>query len=242
MAGSAHGVDKGGLTDKGRDMVKRMEAKKMIVDLSHGSDQQIDDVLAMATRPVVVSHTGVRGTCDNRRNLSDVQLRAIAANGGLVGIGFWETAVCGKDAAAIAKAVRYAAELIGIDHVALGSDFDGAVPVPFDASGMVKLTEALLAAGFSPDDTAKVMGGNEIRFCWRICRTDESERSDWRAGYAHSLSLFAIQSCCAPPEMLRQLQALRLVVGAEVGAVERLRPRAACARRPGGRRSGRARG
>ena len=75
MGGSAHGVDKGGLTDKGRDMVRRMEAKQMIVDLSHGSDQQIDDVLAMATRPVVVSHTGVRGTCDNRRNLSDEQLR-----------------------------------------------------------------------------------------------------------------------------------------------------------------------
>ena len=56
-------------------MVRRMEAKKMIVDLSHGSDQQIDDVLAMATRPVVVSHTGVKGTCDNRRNLSDDQLR-----------------------------------------------------------------------------------------------------------------------------------------------------------------------
>jgi microsomal dipeptidase-like Zn-dependent dipeptidase len=164
MGGSAHGVGKGGLTDKGRDMVRRMEAKKMIVDLSHGSDQQIDDVLKMATRPVVVSHTGVKGTCDNRRNLSDAQLRAVAANGGLVGIGFWETAVCGKDAADIAKAAKYAAGLVGVDHVALGSDFDGAVPLPFDATGLVKLTEALLAAGFSPEDTAKVMGGNEMRF------------------------------------------------------------------------------
>ena len=164
MGGSAHGVDKGGLTDKGRDMIRRMEAKHMIVDLSHGSDQQFSDVLAMARRPVVVSHSGVKGTCDNRRNLSDAQLRAIAANGGLIGIGFWETAVCGKDAAAIARAVKYAAGLVGVDHVALGSDFDGAVPVPFDATGLVKLTEALLAAGFTPQDTAKVMGGNEIRF------------------------------------------------------------------------------
>ena len=164
MAGSAHGVEKGGLTDKGRDMIKRMEAKKMVVDLSHGSDRQIDDVLAMATRPVVVSHTGVKGTCDNRRNLSDAQLSAVAANGGLVGIGFWGTAVCGKDAAAIAKAAKYAAGLVGVDHVALGSDFDGAVPVPFDATGLATLTEALLAAGFSPADTAKVMGGNEVRF------------------------------------------------------------------------------
>ena len=126
MAGSAHGVDKGGLADKGRDVIRRMEAKRMIVDLAHGSDQVVDDVLAMATRPVVVSHTGVRGTCDNRRNLSDDQLRAIARNGGLVGIGFWQTAVCGTDAAAIARAIRYTADLIGVDHVALGSDFDGA--------------------------------------------------------------------------------------------------------------------
>ena len=164
MAGSAHGVDKGGLADKGRDVIRRMEAKRMIVDLAHGSDQVVDDVLAMATRPVVVSHTGVRGTCDNRRNLSDDQLRAIARNGGLVGIGFWQTAVCGTDAAAIAKAIRYTADLIGVDHVALGSDFDGATRVPFDASGLVKLTEALLAVGFSREDVAKVMGGNEIRF------------------------------------------------------------------------------
>lgn len=164
FGGSAHGVDKGSLTALGREVVKRMEAKKMIVDLAHASEKQIDDVLAVATRPLVVSHTGVRGTCDNRRNLSDAHLKAIAAQGGLIGIGFWETATCGKDAAAIARAIRYAADVAGIDHVALGSDFDGAVPTPFDASGLVKLTEALIAAGFTPDEIGKVMGGNEIRF------------------------------------------------------------------------------
>ncbi len=164
MAGSAHGVQKGGLTDAGRDMLHRMEDQQMIVDLSHGSAKQIDEVLKTATRPVVVSHTGVRGTCDNNRNLSDDQLRAIAANGGLVGIGFWETAVCGADAAAIARAHRYAATLIGADHVALGSDFDGSVKVPFDATGLVTVTEALLAEGFTDEDVRKVMGGNQIRF------------------------------------------------------------------------------
>jgi membrane dipeptidase len=163
MGGSAHGVEKYGLTERGRDMIARMEAKGMIVDLSHGSDRLISDVLAMAKRPVVISHAGVRGTCDNRRNLSDEQLRGIAANGGLVGIGFWYTAVCGRDAAAIARALRYTADLIGVDHVALGSDFDGAVPTPFDASGMVKLTDALVEAGFSQDEIGKIMGGNVIR-------------------------------------------------------------------------------
>jgi microsomal dipeptidase-like Zn-dependent dipeptidase len=163
MGGSAHGVTKGGLTEKGRDMIRRMEEKRMIVDLAHASSQTIDDVLKMATRPVVVSHTGVKATCNNTRNLSDEQLKAIAAKGGLVGIGFWDTAVCGYDAKAIAKAIRYTANLISVEHVALGSDFDGAVAVPFDATGLVQLTDALIAEGFSDEEITKIMGGNEIR-------------------------------------------------------------------------------
>lgn len=164
MGGSAHGVDKGGLTDKGRDMVRRMEEKGMILDLAHASSATIDDALAVSKRPVVISHTGVKGTCYNNRNLSDDQLRAVAAKGGLIGIGYWETAICGRDAAAIARAIRHTADVAGIDHVALGSDFDGAVTMPFDTTGLVQVTDALLAAGFSDEDTGKAMGGNEIRF------------------------------------------------------------------------------
>jgi microsomal dipeptidase-like Zn-dependent dipeptidase len=164
MGGSAHGMEKGGLTDKGHDMIRRMEEKKMIVDIAHASPVQIDDVLAMATRPVVVSHSGVKGTCDNRRNLSDDQLRAVANNGGLVGIGFWETAICGTDAAAIARAQRYTADVIGVDHLALGSDFDGAVATPFDATGLVQVTDAMIAQGFTDEEIGKAMGGNQIRF------------------------------------------------------------------------------
>jgi len=164
MAGSAHGVKKGGLTEAGVDMIERMEARGMIVDLAHGSMAQIDDVLAMATRPVVVSHTGVRGTCDNGRNLSDDQLRAIAAKGGLVGIGFWNVATCGRAATEIAQAQAYTAKLVGAQHVGLGSDFDGAVLVPFDATGMVKITEALINAGVADAEIGQMMGGNQVRF------------------------------------------------------------------------------
>ncbi|MFH1794127.1 MAG: membrane dipeptidase [Pseudomonadota bacterium] len=164
MAGSAHGVKKGGLTEAGREMIERMEAKRMIVDVSHGSMAQIDDVLAMSTRPIVVSHTGVRGTCDNGRNLTDDQLRAIAAKGGLVGIGFWNVATCGRAADAIAAAQAYTANLVGTPHVGLGSDFDGAVLVPFDATGMAKITEALMKGGMNDSDIAAVMGGNQVRF------------------------------------------------------------------------------
>jgi microsomal dipeptidase-like Zn-dependent dipeptidase len=144
-------------------MVRRMEELGMIVDVSHGSTQQITDVLAMATKPVVVSHTGVKGTCDNNRNLSDDQLRAVAENGGLVGIGYWDTAICGTDAAAIARAQRYVADLIGADHLALGSDFDGAVATPFDTTGLPLITEAMLAEGFPEAEIAQAMGGNQIR-------------------------------------------------------------------------------
>ncbi|MCI0336386.1 MAG: dipeptidase [Acidobacteria bacterium] len=163
MGGSAHGAAKGGLTEKGREMVRRMQEKGVFVDLAHASPKVIDDVLGMSTRPVIVSHTGVKGTCDNRRNLSDEQLKGIAKTGGLVGIGYWDTAVCGRDANAIARAMRYTVDLIGVDHVALGSDFDGAVEVPFDTTGLVQITDALLQEKFGETDIKKIMGENVIR-------------------------------------------------------------------------------
>lgn len=163
IGGSAHGVEKYGLTDKGKEMIRRMETKGMTVDLAHASPATINDVLAIATKPVVVSHTGVRGTCDNQRNLSDEQLRAIAKTGGVIGIGFWNTAVCGEDVRAIARAIRHAANTVGADHVALGSDFDGAVRVPFDATGMALLTEALMNENFTEEEIARIMGGNIAR-------------------------------------------------------------------------------
>lgn len=163
VAGSAHGLARGGLTTTGRAVVRRMEERGMIVDLAHASARTIDDVLAMAARPVVVSHTGVRGTCDNVRNLEDRHVRGVARTGGLVGIGYWETAVCGADGRAVARAIRHAADLAGPDHVALGSDFDGAVTMPFDTAGLVEVTDALLELGFSETEIGKIMGGNTLR-------------------------------------------------------------------------------
>ncbi len=163
IGGSAHGVEKYGLTEKGKEMVKRMEQKGMLVDVAHASPKTIDDVLSIATKPVVVSHTGVKGTCNNTRNLSDDQLRAIAKTGGVIGIGFWDTATCGEDAKSIAKAIRYAVNVVGVEHIGLGSDFDGSVKAPFDTSGEALITEALLNEGFSDDEIAKIMGGNVLR-------------------------------------------------------------------------------
>jgi len=163
FGGSAHGVAKGGLTAKGRDLVRRLEERRMLVDLAHASPRTIDETLAIATRPVVVSHTGVKGTCDNVRNLDDDALRGVARTGGLVGIGYWETAVCGVGGAAVARAIFHVTQVAGIEHVALGSDFDGAVAEPFDTAGLVEITDALLAAGFSESEVGKIMGGNVFR-------------------------------------------------------------------------------
>jgi microsomal dipeptidase-like Zn-dependent dipeptidase len=161
--GSAHGVVKGGLTEAGRDLLSRMESIGMLMDVSHASSATIDDVLSLAARPVVASHTGVRAAVPGVRNLPDDQVRGIAATGGLVGIGFWPVACGGDDALAIARSIVAAIGLAGVEHVGLGSDFDGAVPTPFDATGMPLLTEALLDEGLSEGDIAAVMGGNATR-------------------------------------------------------------------------------
>ncbi|MBD9655112.1 dipeptidase [Pseudomonas sp. PDM12] len=163
VGGSAHGLDKGGLTPFGRQVIARLEEKSMLIDLAHASRPLMDDVLAMATRPLLVSHGGVEGTCPGTRNLSDRHIRAIAATGGVIGIGYWDTAVCATSVTAIVKAIRYTADLVGVEHVALGSDFNGTIHAPFDVTGLAQLTEGLLGAGFSRDDIAAIMGGNVQR-------------------------------------------------------------------------------
>ena len=163
LGGASTGLDKGGLTDYGAAVVDRLVARNVTIDLAHASEALIDDVLARTRGPVVVSHTGVRATCDSPRNLSDRHIKAVAARGGVIGVGLWETAVCGTGPAAVAASMRHVADLVGVEHVALGTDFDGTVSVPFDATGFPLLTEALLAEGFSPRDIEQIMGANVVR-------------------------------------------------------------------------------
>lgn len=167
FAGSAHGARKGGLTDTGRELLSRLESAGIVLDLAHASSATIDDVLTLAARPVVASHTGIRAVAPGVRNLPDDQVRGIAASGGLVGIGFWPVATGGRDVAAIARSIGAAIGLAGVEHVGIGSDFDGAVTTPFDAGGLPLLTDALLAEGLSDDDIAAVMGRNALRLLAR---------------------------------------------------------------------------
>jgi microsomal dipeptidase-like Zn-dependent dipeptidase len=117
----------------------------------------------MTKKPVLVSHTGVVGTCPGPRNLTDAHLQRIAATGGVVGIGYWDGAVCQADVPNVVRAIRYAVDKVGVEHVALGSDFDGATSMPFDVTGLVLVTQGLLEAGFTEPQVRAIMGGNVQR-------------------------------------------------------------------------------
>jgi len=163
VAGSAHGTDRHGLTPLGREVVRRMEALGITVDVAHTAPAAVADVLALATQPVLVSHTGVQATCPGPRNLSDDQIRALAANGGVIGIGYFEGAVCGTGVAEIARAMSHVKQLAGVEHVALGSDFDGAVSTAFDTTQLAALVDGLFAEGWSDDEIRQAMGENALR-------------------------------------------------------------------------------
>lgn len=161
----------GGLTPLGRRAVKEMERLGVLVDASHLSDESLADLLEIAERPIVASHSNSRALCPARRNLTDAQAEAIAATGGLVALTF---AGCFIDSepAKVSKErflehlERFIA-LLGPEHVGLGSDFDG-FSGRFGASftspaELPWITARLLEAGHSPEDVAKVMGGNWMR-------------------------------------------------------------------------------
>jgi microsomal dipeptidase-like Zn-dependent dipeptidase len=164
LGGSLHGVSKAGLTGFGRDAIREMNRLGIMIDVAHSSEIVVDEALALSTTPLIVSHTGVRGACDQPRNISDDHMRRIAAGGGLIGIGYWEGAVCDATPAGVAKSIAYAINLVGKEHVALGSDYDGATSVYFDTSELAALTQALLDEGLNEEEIRAVMGGNQIRF------------------------------------------------------------------------------
>ena len=163
LAGSMHGVEKGGLKDFGRTIVKDMEEMGMIVDIAHSSHATVAEVLKMARRPVVSSHGGVQAVCGVNRNLTDEEIKGVAATGGVIGLGYWDGAMCDTDPKTVAKAVKHVRDLVGIEHAALGSDFDGGVTTRFDTSGVVHITQALMDAGFSEEEIRAVMGLNTLR-------------------------------------------------------------------------------
>jgi membrane dipeptidase len=158
-----------GLTPAGTRLVKRCAELGIAIDLSHLNAAGFWDVARTLDGPLIASHSGVHALCTYSRNLTDDQLDAIGSSGGLVGINFDVGSLRadgGDDAdtpiAKIAEHARYVADRIGVDHVALGSDFDGAtMPAELaDASGYPLVLAALEAAGFESDEVERIASGN----------------------------------------------------------------------------------
>ncbi|MFC9788620.1 dipeptidase [Rhodococcus sp. NPDC127528] len=168
VGGSMHGEVKGGLTDLGRQVFDEMERRGVIVDIAHASHTAIAEMLARATKPVVASHGGVQATCDVNRNLTDDEIRGVAATGGVVGIGYWDAAVCELTPAAVVDALEHVIAVGGLPTAALGSDYDGSTTVAWDTSKIAVITQELRDRGHSDDEIRAIMGGNTLRVMTQV--------------------------------------------------------------------------
>jgi membrane dipeptidase len=173
LAGSGTGRVAGGLTGLGREAIAEAERVGVLVDLAHASVPAIEGALATARRPIVISHTGFTALAGRRsrwrryspatRNLPDGIVRDAGAHDALVGVTLATDLVGGDSMSAVVRSITHAIGLVGADQVAIGSDFDGALRMPFDVRGLPALTGALLAAGLGPEAVAGIMGGNALR-------------------------------------------------------------------------------
>lgn len=159
-----------GLTEKGISIVQRMEQLGMIIDVSHGSDQLVEDVLRHTEKPFVASHSNARAVCSHFRNLSDTLIKKIAERGGVIGINYFDLFLKEEGSRlpltdAFIAHVNHFRNIGGIDCIGLGSDFDG-IPISSelpDASSVLKLHQALDQAGYSSNELEKIFTGNVLR-------------------------------------------------------------------------------
>ncbi len=164
LGGSLHGESGAGLSEFGKEVLREANRRKIVLDIAHLSPAGVRDVLMLSSAPVILSHGGVKSVCDTPRNLDDSLMRTLAGHGALVGIGFWDGAVCDVTPTGVVRAIRRAIEIMGVDHVALGSDWDGSTEVAFDAGELPILTQTMLDAGFTETEIRKVMGENAVAF------------------------------------------------------------------------------
>ena len=167
--GCGDGGRHGGLTAFGREVVATMEQLGMLVDVSHAAPSTFDDVLACATRPLLASHSCARALRDHARNLTDRQVRELAATGGVACVNFYPHFLVAEGEAHVDDVVAHALhflEVAGEDHVGLGGDYDGIPHGPRgaeDITGLPRVTAGLLARGVSEDALRKLLGQNLLR-------------------------------------------------------------------------------
>jgi membrane dipeptidase len=181
-----HSPDTGpGLTEAGQDLVRACNSLGIMIDLSHLNEKGFWDVARISTMPLVASHSNAHSLCPSTRNLTDRQLDSIAESGGIVGVNFATYFLEGEQArngstslTAIVRHLQYLAERMGIEHVGLGSDFDGArIPDDLgDASGLPRLLDEMRRTGFDDSAVAKVTHENWLRVLretWRPAEPSE---------------------------------------------------------------------
>lgn len=164
LGGSLHGTSGQGLSEFGYEVINLIEDLEIILDVSHSSQNVVKDVLKISSRPLVVSHTGFNGHCKSARNIDDSLMQSIAKKGGLIAIGYWDGAICNNTPKAVAEALLYGIDLVGEDHLSLGSDFDGTITPGFNTSELAAITDWLLKLGATEEQIRKIMGGNMLRF------------------------------------------------------------------------------
>ncbi len=166
---SARGnAEHGGLSAFGREVVREMNRVGMMVDLSHAAESTFWQVLECSGKPVVCSHSSCRALCDHPRNLTDEQMRALAAKGGVVQVTMYSGFLCKEGEATLddfLAHLQHAIDVAGIDHVGIGTDFDGDGKVIgcSSASQLRNVTRELLRRGFAAADIEKIWGGNWLR-------------------------------------------------------------------------------
>ena len=157
-----------GLSEFGRQVVLKMNAVGMMVDVSHVGEKSFWDAVALSTKPIIASHSCCKALRNHPRNLTDEQIRAIARSGGVVQICLYKHFLADTDVATVADAVRHikhVVELVGVDYVGIGSDFDGGGEIAgaISENQLINITKALIKEGFDDDEISKILGGNLLR-------------------------------------------------------------------------------
>ena len=155
----------GGLTDFGKDVIRECNRLGIIIDLAHAHKQTTLDAVRVSADPIIFSHTGVKALYEADRCLDDDEIKAIASTGGLIGI--WPSSSF-KNIDVMIQHIDYVKNLVGIDHLCIGSDLRGMSYIPEfgEDANFRAIAQALLDHGYSPEDTGKIMGGNFFRL-WR---------------------------------------------------------------------------
>lgn len=165
-----------GLSEFGKQVVRTADSLGMIIDVAHTGIKTIWDILATTKNPVIDSHAGVRALNNNTRNLTDAQIDSIARRGGVIGVVFYPPFLSSKGGVnidTVIKHIDYIKNRVGIDYVAIGSDWDGIGSTPVgleDVSKLPNLTAALLRHGYSIPDVMKILGGNYLRVFRQVCK------------------------------------------------------------------------